>query len=61
VKRRKLVAHLKQHGCTLVREGGKHSFWGNPQNGKRAAVPRHTEIDENLVRKIYKDLEIPNP
>ena len=61
MKRRKLIAHLKEHGCKLVREGGKHSFWGNPQTGKHTAVPRHTEIDEHLARKICKDLEIPSP
>ena len=44
VKRHDLVRHLQQHGCGLVREGRRHSWWGNPVNGRRFAVPRHTEI-----------------
>nr|WP_096894438.1 type II toxin-antitoxin system HicA family toxin [Candidatus Scalindua japonica] len=44
----------------FVREGGKHSWWINSEMNKRSAVPRHTEIKDNLVRKICKDLGI-NP
>jgi mRNA interferase HicA len=61
VKRHALIAHLRKHGCALVREGAKHSWWGNPANGKRTAVPRHNEIDDYLARKICRDLGIPLP
>jgi mRNA interferase HicA len=59
VKRRALLAHLAAHGCVLVREGAKHSWWGNPANGQRSAVPRHSEVDNLLSRKICRDLGIP--
>jgi mRNA interferase HicA len=61
VKRRALLTHLSAHGCTLVREGAKHSWWGNPANGRRSAVPRHSEIDDLLARKICRDLGIAEP
>jgi len=27
LKRRRLLAHLTAHGCVLIREGAKHSWW----------------------------------
>jgi len=61
MKRHELLAHLRGHGCILVREGRRHSWWGNPANGQRSAVPRHTEISDPLCRKICRDLGIPPP
>ena len=60
MKRRELLRHLQQHGCSLLREGGRHSWWINPVKNRRSAIPRHTEIDEYLARKICKDLDVPN-
>lgn len=46
----------------LLREGAKHSWWANPANGRRTAVPRHREVRDLLVRKIcVRDLEILSP
>jgi mRNA interferase HicA len=53
-----LVAYLRSHGCELLREGGRHSWWWNPALNKRSAVPRHLEIKDNLARKVCKDLGI---
>jgi mRNA interferase HicA len=61
VKRRELIRHLEQHGCQLLREGGRHSMYVNPRPKKVSAVPRHTEINSILARKICRDLEIPEP
>jgi mRNA interferase HicA len=61
LKRRDLIEHLMAHGCALIREGAKHSWWGNPANGSRTAVPRHNEISNILARKICRDLGIPDP
>jgi len=61
LKRRDLIAHLKDHGCVLIREGGKHSWWGNPSSNRRSAVPRHCEINEVLARKVCRDLGIKEP
>ena len=61
MKRRDLLQHLTLNGCQLLREGGSHSWWHNLARGNRSSVPRHAEIDNNLVRKICKDLAIPAP
>jgi mRNA interferase HicA len=61
MKRRTLLAHLRDHGCSLLREGAKHSWWVNPGNNRRTSVPRHTEIDDLLARKICRDLNVPEP
>jgi len=61
MKRRDLVRHVEVHGCRLLREGGKHTVYVNPDMKKVSTVPRHREIDEDLVRKICRDLEIPMP
>jgi predicted RNA binding protein YcfA (HicA-like mRNA interferase family) len=60
VKRRALVHHLEQHGCRLLREGGNHSIFVSPA-GRTSSVPRHTEINDDLAKKICKDLGIPPP
>ncbi len=59
MKRRELLRHLRDQGCQLLREGARHSWWYNPTLNKRSAVPRHTDIDEDLARKICRDLGVP--
>lgn len=60
MKRRELIAHLNKHGCVLFREGSKHSLFWNTQTNRSSTVPRHTEIDDFLARKICRDLDIPD-
>jgi mRNA interferase HicA len=56
VKRKELIKHLVENGAFLLREGKRHSIY---QRGKRRTeVPRHTEIVDELARKICKDLDI---
>ena len=59
MKRRDLIRHLEAHGCTFLREGGNHTVYVNFEKRKVSTVPRHREINEDLVRKICRDLEIP--
>jgi hypothetical protein len=59
VKRSSLLLHLRRQGCVLKREGAAHSLWTNPATGAVEAIPRHTEISNNLVRKICRNLGIP--
>jgi hypothetical protein len=61
MKRRKLVKWLARHDCESLREGSDHTVYYRPGTGLQTAVPRHTEIHPNLVRKICKDLDIPRP
>ena len=59
MKRSQLLRHMREHGCKLLREGGKHSWWHNQGLNTRSAVPRHTEISDILAKKFCKDLGIP--
>ncbi|MCC7208049.1 MAG: type II toxin-antitoxin system HicA family toxin [Anaerolineae bacterium] len=59
MKRSDLVRHMRAHGCELLREGAKHSWWHHPAQNRRTAVPRHNEINDILARKICRDLGIP--
>ena len=34
MKRTDLIRHLEAHGCELLREGGSHTIYINPQNGR---------------------------
>ena len=61
MKRVDLLRHLQQHGCVLLREGGRHSVFVNRAAQKVTTVPRHREINDFLARKICRDLEIPQP
>jgi len=61
MKRRDLVRHLEGHGCTLLREGGNHSWFHHPAQKRRSAVPRHREVSDILSRKICRDLGVPDP
>jgi predicted RNA binding protein YcfA (HicA-like mRNA interferase family) len=56
MKRRDLERKLRFAGCHLKREGAAHSIWVNPQTGVTETVPRHSEIKENLAKKILKSL-----
>lgn len=59
MKRLKFLQHLHFHQCVLLREGKKHSVFYNYKSGKTSTLPRHTEIDNFLAKKICKDLDIP--
>ena len=62
MKRRELIRHLERFGCVLVREGAKHSRYVNLAEPQRTStVPRHTEIEDFLARKICQQLGIPSP
>ncbi len=61
MKHRDLVRHLEQNGCEFFREGGKHTVFVNRTTGKSSTVPRHRELNDYLVKKICKDLEISAP
>jgi len=56
MKRRDLILQLEKSGCYLIRHGGKHDIYHNPNNGKTEPIPRHREINERLAKKIIKSL-----
>ena len=61
MKRRDLLRHLEQHGCAFHREGASHTVYVNRAAKKASTIPRHNEINDDLARKICKDLQVPRP
>lgn len=59
ISRRKLLQHLKRHGCELLREGSRHSVWTNAAADVRSTVPRHRDIPLGTARAICDQLGIP--
>jgi predicted RNA binding protein YcfA (HicA-like mRNA interferase family) len=58
VKRRDLLKELSKAGCVLHRHGSGHDIYLNPKNGRKAPVPRHTEIKNTMLEVIKKQLGI---
>jgi len=56
VKRRDLIRELVEEGCYLRRHGERHDIYINPKKGKKAPVPRHSEIKESLCELIRRQL-----
>ena len=56
MKRRDLIEQLEAAGCVLVRHGGNHDWYRNPQTGESQPVPRHREVNEHLAKRIIKRL-----
>jgi len=44
MKRIDLIRHLEKCGCIFVREGGSHTIYKNPSNGRMTSIPRHREV-----------------
>ncbi len=56
MKRRDLLKKLENMGCVLIRHGGNHDWYQNPQTKVSQPVPRHREIKDHLVKYIIKML-----
>lgn len=54
MKRRDLIKELEKIGCVLLRHGGKHDWYHNPETKISQPVPRHKEINEYLAKHILK-------
>jgi mRNA interferase HicA len=61
MKREEFMRYLRRYGCFVKREGGSHTIVQNLKNGAMQTVPRHIEIDNMLVKKICKRLEVKIP
>ncbi|MGB9553407.1 MAG: type II toxin-antitoxin system HicA family toxin [bacterium] len=56
MKRKDFIKELVKAGCYLKRHGSRHDIYVNPKNGKKAPVPRHSEIRNTLCELIRKQL-----
>jgi mRNA interferase HicA len=57
MKRIDLIRQLEREGCVLLRHGGRHDWYHNPQTRVSQPVPRHREINERLARHILRLLK----
>jgi predicted RNA binding protein YcfA (HicA-like mRNA interferase family) len=55
MKRREIIKKLEENGFALDRHGSNHDVYYNGATKRRATVPRHREIDDNLAREIFKE------
>ena len=60
MKREGFIRELSRLGCVLIRHGKKHDIYLNPENGRKAPVPRHAEIKNTLNILIRKQLGLNN-
>ena len=58
MKRTDLVRKLEKEGCLLIRHGGRHDWYQNPQTGASQPIPRHREIREFLAKHILRKLGV---
>lgn len=58
MKRRDIIKHLLKEGCVFAREGARHSVFFNPALKRVSTVPRHSEINDFLAKKICRDLGV---
>jgi mRNA interferase HicA len=56
LKRRDLIREIAGKGCFLKRNGSNHDIYQNGNNGRKAPIPRHSEVKESLAREIKKQL-----
>ena len=54
MKRTDLIKKLSEMGCVLIRHGGRHDWYRNPNTGMSQPVPRHKEIKEPVARHIIR-------
>lgn len=55
MKKRDLEKRLAKLGWYFCRHGGKHDYWTNGEIHE--SVPRHTEVNEMLAKKILRVAE----
>ncbi len=61
MKRVDLIRYLEKHGCVFHREGSNHTVYRRVGTVDVSVIPRHREVKEVIVRKICKQLGVPNP
>ena len=57
MKRTELIKILERMGCLLIRHGGRHDWYQNPNTKMNQPIPRHREIKESLAKHIIKKMK----
>ncbi|MBU2591815.1 MAG: type II toxin-antitoxin system HicA family toxin [Nitrospinae bacterium] len=56
MKRKDLIRTIEKMGCLLIRHGGRHDWYTNPDTKISQPIPRHNEIKNSLAKHILKML-----
>ena len=56
MKRRALIKELVDAGCYLRRHGKRHDIYMNLKSGRKAPIPRHSEIKDSLCELVRRQL-----
>lgn len=54
MKRRDLIKLLERNGFVYDSDGGNHDIYYRERDKRREAVGRHSELPENIIKKIIK-------
>jgi hypothetical protein len=57
MSRRLVERALRLHGCSVLRNTGRHTVWACPCGVHVAPVPRHTTISAGVVKSIQQQME----
>jgi predicted RNA binding protein YcfA (HicA-like mRNA interferase family) len=57
MKRNDFIKILANNGVFFFRSGSKHDIYRQSTTGKRVSIPRHSEIDNILIKEILKELK----
>ena len=57
MKRHDLIAQLEQAGCYLIRRGGKHDIYHNPDTGKQNQFPDIEKLMSDWLKRLSKVLQ----
>lgn len=57
MKRNDFIKLLEQRNIAFLRHGSRHDIYQNSKTGKKVTIPRHGEIDNDLVKKILAQIE----
>jgi predicted RNA binding protein YcfA (HicA-like mRNA interferase family) len=52
MKRSDFIKILAENEVVFFRHGSDHDIYQNVKTGKKVTVPRHSEIDNKLAKKI---------
>jgi mRNA interferase HicA len=58
MKRNAFIKILEDNGVVFFRHGSEHDIYIKNRTGKKVSVPRHGEIENNLVKLILRELAI---
>ena len=58
MKRSEFIKILSENGVAFFRSGSKHDIYRQSTTGKKVSVPRHSEIDNILIKEILKEIMI---